>query len=72
MATNYDKIKNMGIEEMAQFITSLVDGENQHNIGCYGCINYGTHHFYDGDCENEPCANFPIGLDVKKYLKTEA
>lgn len=31
-----------------------------------------TGNYLDGDCENEPCDRFPIGLDVKKYLESEA
>ena len=41
------------------------------------CINYGTHHYTDGDCENGykdegGCDMFPIGLDVKKWLLSES
>ena len=69
--TNYDRIRNMSVDEMAEFLTSLLNGENNHNVGCYGCVNYGTHHsdpnyqFYEcGDCYCEG-----IGYDLVKWLE---
>jgi hypothetical protein len=53
--TNFEKIKSMTLEELAEWL------DVQHNqdrldwdsIGCYHCINYGTHHYPNdcGDCE---------------------
>ena len=75
--TNADCIRAMSDEELAEFIYSMVDGSNNHNVACYGCINYGTHHsdpankgtyFYECDgCENEG-----IGLDVLMWLQQPA
>lgn len=74
--TNYDRIRNMSVEEMAKFLESLLNGENNHNVACYGCMNYGTHHsdpenkkngLYEcGDCYNEG-----VGLDLVKWLNKE-
>ena len=74
--TNYELIKTMSIDEMADFLTSLLNGDNNHNVGCYGCINYGTHHsdiknkgtnLYD--CDDCPCEG--VGFDLVKWLKSE-
>ena len=75
--TNADCIRAMSDEELAEIIYSMVDGSNNHNVACYGCINYGTHHsdpankgtyFYECDgCENEG-----IGLDVLMWLQQPA
>ena len=68
--TNYERIKNMSIEEMAEFLKTCVSDDLIHGIGCYQCIDYGTHHYTDGDCE-ATCSYFPIGLNVKKWLESE-
>lgn len=74
--TNYEKIKSMTVEEMAEFIKSMVDDNEVHNVACYGCIHYGTHHSnpqYKGTdlykCEDCSCEG--IGLDLVKWLKSE-
>ena len=74
--TNYEKIKSMTVEEMAEFIKSMVDDNEVHNVACYGCIHYGTHHSnpqYKGtdlyECEDCSCEG--IGLDLVKWLKSE-
>ena len=72
--TNYEHIKNMSVEEMADFLTSLLDGENKHYVGCYGCINYGTHHSDPSnkdlyECEGCDCEG--IGYDLVKWLESE-
>lgn len=74
--TNYDVIKNMTIEEMAEFLKSMVDDYETHNVGCYCCINYGTHHSDPANKDNglyecEGCENEGIGLDLVKWLKTK-
>lgn len=74
--TNYEKIKNMDINELADFLTSMLDGENQHEVGCYDCMNYGTHHAdisYKeyGLYECEGCPNEGIGLDIVRWLEKE-
>lgn len=75
-STNYDRIKNMTIPEMADFLKSLLDGENNHNVGCYDCTHYGTHH---SDIKNkgtnlyecDGCSCEGIGLDLVKWLESE-
>jgi hypothetical protein len=72
--TNGDRIRAMTDEELAEFITSLADGENNHDVCCFGCINYGTHHSDPANkgtrlYECDDCLNEGIGLDVEKWLK---
>ena len=72
--TNADRIRAMSDEELAEFIQNMVDGSNSHNVACYGCINYGTHHSdpaNKGTClyECDGCENEGIGLDVLKWLQ---
>ena len=72
--TNADRIRAMSDEELAELIRSMVDGSNNHNVACYGCINYGTHHSdptnkgtYLYECDD--CENEGIGLDVLMWLQ---
>ena len=72
--TNADRVRSMSDEELAEFIQNMVDGSNSHNVACYGCINYGTHHSdpankgtYLHECEG--CTNEGIGLDVLMWLR---
>ena len=76
-ATNADRFRAMSDEELAEFIQNMVDGSNSHNVACYGCINYGTHHSdpaNKGTClyECDGCENEGIGLDVLKWLQQPA
>ena len=75
--TNADRIRAMNDEELAELIRSMVDGSNSHNVACYGCIYYGTHHSdpankgtYLYECEG--CENEGIGLDVLMWLQQPA
>ena len=75
--SNADRIRSMNDEELAEFIRSMVDGSNSHNVACYGCINYGTHHSdpankgtYLYECEG--CTNEGIGLNVLMWLQQPA
>lgn len=75
--TNADSIRAMSDEELAEFIRSMVDGSNNHNVACYGCINYGTHHSdpankgtYLYECDG--CENEGIGLDLLMWLQQPA
>ena len=75
--TNADRIRSMSDEELAEFIRSMVDGSNSHNVACHGCINYGTHHSdpankgtYLYECEG--CTNEGIGLNVLMWLQQPA
>ena len=75
--TNADCIRSMTDEELAEFIRSMVDESNSHNVACYGCINYGTHHSdpankgtYLYECDG--CENEGIGLDVLMWLQQPA
>ena len=36
--TNFEKIKAMSVEEMAEFIKTMVDEEESHDVACYGCL----------------------------------
>ena len=53
--TNFEKIKSMTIEEMTEWIEKQIDDEREdwESLGCYHCINYGTHHYPKdcGECE---------------------
>ena len=77
--TNFEKIKAMTADEMAEWIKTMVDNNENHNVGCYQCMHYGTHHtnkkyigtknqhlYYCKDCEHEN-----IGLNIDKWLKSE-
>lgn len=51
--TNYDMIKNMSVEEMADWIDSMFNEERTDwkTVGCYNCIYSGTHHSVKGSCQ---------------------
>lgn len=75
--TNADRIRAMSDEKLAEFIRSMVDESNSHNVACYGCINYGTHHSdpankgtYLYECDG--CENEGIGLDLLMWLQQPA
>lgn len=68
MTTNYERIKNMTLEEMAEFLQKNFD-ENNEYFGCYSCSNYGTHHF-PKDCE--PCYWVSIEGSIEKWLQSES
>ena len=75
--TNADRIRAMSDEELAEFIRSMVDDDCTHDVACYGCINYGTHHSDPNNkgthlYECEGCSNEGIGLDIGKWLKQPA
>ena len=75
--TNADRIRAMSDEELGEFIRSMVDDDCTHDVTCYGCINYGTHHSDPNNkgthlYECEGCSNEGIGLDVLKWLKQPA
>ena len=71
--TNFERIKRMSVEEMAAFLKSMVDENETHEIACYGCINYGTHHSKPENkgtnlYECEGCTCDGIGHDLIKWL----
>lgn len=68
MTTNYEKIKNMTIEEMAKFLQKNFD-QNEESFGCYSCIDYQTHH-YPKDCQ--ACYWLTIGGSIEKWLQSES
>lgn len=75
--TNADRIRAMSDEELAEFIRSMVDENGSHEVACYGCINYGTHHSDPANkgthlYECDGCSCEGIGLDVLKWLKQPA
>lgn len=65
--TNFESIKAMTVEKMAEFIKSMVDDSEVHCVACYGCVHYGTHHSYECD----GCPDEGIGLDLVKWLESE-
>ena len=74
VVTNADRIRAMNDEELAEFIRSMVDDTCTHDVACYGCIHYGTHHSdpaHKGtnlyECDGCSCEG--IGLDVLKWLQ---
>jgi hypothetical protein len=46
IVTNADRIRSMSDDEMANWLDSLFNErrDDWKPIGCYNCINYGTHH----------------------------
>ena len=75
--TRADKIRAMSDEELSEFIRSMVDESNSHNVACYGCINHGTHHSDPANkgtplYECDGCENEGIGLDVLMWLQQPA
>ena len=74
--TIFEKIKSFSVEEMAEFIRSMVDEDSSHGVACYGCVNYGTHHSDPqnkgtGLYECEGCYCEGIGLDIVKWLNAD-
>lgn len=77
MPSNADRIRAMADEELADFIRNMVDENCTHDVACYGCINYGTHHSDPANkgtnlYECDGCPNEGIGLDIVKWLKQPA
>lgn len=50
--TNFEYIKSLSLEELADWLESISDEERDDwdSLGCYHCINYGTHHYNDEEC----------------------
>ena len=72
--TNADRIRDMSDEELAEFIRSMVDDTCTHEVACYGCVHYGTHHSDPANkgtnlYECEGCSCEGVGLNVLKWLK---
>lgn len=74
--TVFERIKALNVEEFAEFIRSMVDPDETHEVACYGCINYGTHHSDPAnkgtnlyECEGCPCEG--MGLDIVAWLNSE-
>lgn len=75
--TIFERIKAMNIDEMAEFIRCLIDDDEVHDVACYGCINYGTHHSDPANkgtnlYECDGCVWEGIGLDTKAWLNADA
>jgi hypothetical protein len=53
--TNAEKIRNMSDEELAEWLDKISnqDRKDWDSVGCFHCINHGTHHYPKdcGDCE---------------------
>ena len=74
--TIFEQIKKFNINEMAEFIRSIVEGDGEVEVACYGCINYGTHHSdpeYKGTnlYECEGCCWEGIGYDIAAWLNAD-
>lgn len=74
--TQFDRVKSMDINELAEFIKSMVDENEVHSVACYGCIHYGTHHSDPNNkgtnlYECEGCSCEGIGHDIVKWLESE-
>lgn len=54
--TNADRIRNMTDEELFEWLDIQLNQEREdwQPIGCYSCIDYGTHH-YPKDCIRNKC-----------------
>lgn len=73
---NFMYITTMKPHEMAEFLRTLLDPDEAPEIGCFCCVNYGTHHSepaFKGTnlYECEGCPNEDIGLDLEKWLMKE-
>lgn len=73
---NYMYITTMKPHELAEFLCTLLDPDEAPEIGCFNCINFGTHHSdpaYKGTnlYECESCPNEGVGLDLEKWLMKE-
>lgn len=66
---NYERIKQMTIDEMAEFLRKNFDEYEEH-FGCADCTSYETHH-YPSECEEEQCYWLKIGCSIKKWLLSE-
>jgi len=67
----FNKIKQMNIDELAEFLRIRFDeegGSRCAGIGCSNCIDYKTHHYPD-DCGN--CIWLPVENDYKKWLELD-
>ena len=61
--TNYERIRNMTIDEMVDFITDLTNGCE---YGCMYCANY-----VNGECTKDGYMNDYV-KGCKKWLESEA
>lgn len=74
--TVFERLKQLSVEEMAEFIRSMVDENESHEVACYGCIHYGTHHSDPNNkgtnlYECEGCCNEGMGLDIVAWLNSD-
>jgi len=68
----YEKIMNMSIGELAEFMRVRFDsemGSRVVGIGCSECINYQTHH-YPSDCQE--CVWLDVENDYVKWLEMDS
>ena len=70
---NYIYITTMKPHELAAFLRSILDPDEVPEIGCFNCINYGTHHSDPANkgtnlYECEGCPNEDVGFDLEKWL----
>jgi len=65
---NFDHIKSMTVDELADLLDKALDQEREDwsPLGCYSCVNYGTHHHNESECGN--CVWFG---GINKWLNRE-
>ena len=73
---NYIYITTMKPHELAAFLRKCIDPDEDPEVACYGCINYGTHHSDPAnkgtnlyECDGCPCEG--IGLNIEEWLMRE-
>lgn len=74
--TNYMYITTMKPYELAEFLRSILDPDEVPEIGCFNCINYGTHHSDPANkgtnlYECDGCPNEDVGLNLETWLMKE-
>lgn len=65
---NYERIKQMSVEEMASFFKEHFQEEE--NFGCLGCAFKTSQYHSSKDCEfdGEQCEYYGTDGDIKKWL----
>ena len=71
--TNGEKIRQMTDEELADWLDRMFNEarEDWEPVGCYNCINYGTHHANPSD-ESYACGDCEYKNGLLAWLQQEA
>ena len=77
--TNGDKIRSMTDEELAEWLDKQHNQEREdwNSVGCYHCINYGTHHADKSNIGTEyeylyECKNCQFENGILNWVKSNA